>query len=104
MLDKTTPDIYASGPSEFIYLVSKSSLICTDSFHACVFAILFDKPFKVFKRKDDNKDMFSRIETLLGMFGINANENVGKTIFIDNKIRDSVLEIKRAELINALKL
>lgn len=104
LLDKTTPDIYVSGPSEFIYLVSKSSLICTDSFHACVFAILFDKPFKVFKRKDDNKDMFSRIETLLGMFGINANENVGKTIFIDNKIRDSVLEIKRAELINALKL
>ena len=48
--------------------------------------------------------MFSRIETLLGMFGVNANENVGKTIFIDSKKRDSVLEIKRAELINSLKL
>lgn len=104
LLDKTNPKIYVSGPSEFIYLVSKASIICTDSFHACVFAILFNKPFKIFKRVDETKDMFSRIVTLLEMFGVDAMENVEKTILVPEKIRDSVLEIKRLELINVLKL
>ena len=31
-------DYYSCGPSEFIWLVKNSSFICTDSFHASVFA------------------------------------------------------------------
>lgn len=37
-------DLYALGPSEFIYMISHAKLILTDSFHACVFSFIFEKP------------------------------------------------------------
>ena len=49
ILDKNSP-FYACGPSEFLYLEKNAFLICTDSFHSSVFAILFRKPFLVFER------------------------------------------------------
>ena len=70
ILDKKDP-FYACGPSEFLYLEKNAFLICTDSFHSSVFAILFDRPFKVFERQDslDGKvNMNSRIYTLLTKF------------------------------------
>lgn len=60
---------FTFGPSEFIYLFSKAELILTDSFHACVFAMIFSKPFVVYSRIAGNKkNMNSRIDTLLGDF------------------------------------
>ena len=41
--------------------------IVTDSFHACVFSILFKKPFVVWGNKSRG---MSRFESLLGMFGL----------------------------------
>ncbi len=104
LLDITDKSIYVSGPAEFIYLISKASLVCTDSFHACVFSILFSKPFIIFKRKDSNNDMFSRMETLLGIFNVDLNQNIGKTIVIDPEIRDKVLKEKREQVENFLNM
>lgn len=104
LLDKTNKKIYISGPSEFIYLVSNAENVCTDSFHACVFAILFGKPVYVFKRKDKEEDMFSRIETLFRLFGININDMVGQAIVIDKKTRDQVLNVEKEKLVKLLKL
>lgn len=60
---------YECGPSEFLYLEKNAFLICTDSFHSCVFAILYKRPFIVFDRIDENMmNMNSRIETLLDKF------------------------------------
>lgn len=56
--------VYASGPSEFVYLIEHAELILTDSFHACVFAFLFHKPFLVYGREGKENDMFSRMDTL----------------------------------------
>lgn len=100
MLKSEELKYYICGPSEFIFLVSKARLICTDSFHACVFSILFSKPFVIYKRNDSNKDMFSRLETLLQMFDIDINQNIGKTIYIDAAMRDAVLDVKRKDVIN----
>ena len=36
-------DLYALGPSEFIYMISHAKLILTDSFHASVFSFIFEK-------------------------------------------------------------
>jgi len=44
-----------------------AKLVVTDSFHACVFSILFHKPFYVLPNKGRG---MSRIESLLKMFGI----------------------------------
>ena len=70
LLDINDP-LYESGPSEFLYLEKNAFLICTDSFHSSVFAILYNKPFIIFKREQNNmNNMFSRIETLLDKFQI----------------------------------
>lgn len=67
ILDKKDT-FYVSGPSEFIYLEENAELICTDSFHSCVFGILMDTPFMVFNREDKHMSMNSRLETLLTKF------------------------------------
>ncbi len=98
LLDKSNPDIYVSGPSEFIYLISRANVVCTDSFHACVFSILFGKPFMVFKRNDGNNNMLTRIETLLSLFDIELKENLEKKIIISKEKVDEVLKKGRSEL------
>lgn len=70
LCDINFPQYYNSGPDEFIYLVHHAKLVITDSFHACVFSILFKTPFYVFEREDDNVKMNSRIETLLSTFDL----------------------------------
>lgn len=67
ILDKNSP-FYETGPSEFLYLEENAKLICTDSFHSSVFAMIFNKPFIVFEREDNTVSMNSRIETLLSKF------------------------------------
>ena len=67
LLDKHS-SFYQSGPSEFLYLEKNAFLVCTDSFHSCVFAIIFNKPFVVFNREDSYENMNSRLETLLKKF------------------------------------
>lgn len=64
ILDEKSP-FYENGPSEFLYLEKNAFLICTDSFHSSVFAILFNRPFVVFDREDSQVSMNSRIDTLL---------------------------------------
>lgn len=55
---------YTIGPGEFLDYFNNADCIFTDSFHGSVFAILFEKPFVVFKRGNMN----SRIDTLLDKF------------------------------------
>ena len=63
--------VHQAGPSDFISLIANSSYFVTDSFHGCVFAILFHKPFAVIRRQQKSQvEMFSRIDTLLNAFGL----------------------------------
>lgn len=70
LLDKSIRDIYAADPCEFLYLIDNAELVCTDSFHACVFSILLNSPFAVFNRLGKEKSMNSRFDTLLGLFNL----------------------------------
>lgn len=69
LLDQNQPEVYITGPAEFLYLVSHAKLVLTDSFHACVFSFLYGKPFLVYARQGNNS-MISRMETLLKKFNI----------------------------------
>lgn len=60
--------LFDSDPYEFLFLEKNAFLICTDSFHSCVFSILFETPFLVFERQDREDKMNSRIDTLLNKF------------------------------------
>ena len=87
---------YQSGPEEFLYLINHSYLVCTDSFHSCVFSFIFNKPFVVFKRKGCSDYMYSRIETLLQKFNLRNREFSGQ---IDKK----VIDVDYNEAYNILK-
>ena len=78
LLDKNDP-LYKTGPSEFLYLEKNAFLICTDSFHSSVFAILFNRPFIIFEREHKNvSNMNSRFDTLLNKFKIHNRKFEGK--------------------------
>lgn len=59
-------------PFEFINLIRKSALVCTDSFHATCISLIFEKEFVEFLRFNDNdkKSQNSRIRNLLSHFSL----------------------------------
>lgn len=64
--DGFSNDPFPVGPSEFLNLILHAEYVLTDSFHASVFSILFNKRFRVFGRNSAGGNMNSRLETLLG--------------------------------------
>lgn len=77
LMDKTGK-YYNIGPSEFLFLIHQSSLVCTDSFHACVFSLLYDKSFLVFDREYKGANINSRIDNLLGSLKLKNRRFSGK--------------------------
>ena len=74
LLDKDVYEHYVTGPDEFIWAIEHAKLVYTDSFHGTVFSILFRTPFVVCNRIGNavEEKMGSRIDTLLGYFGLEA--------------------------------
>lgn len=106
VLDKRNPELYIINPSEFIYLISHAKLILTDSFHACVFAFIFNKPFLVYKRQGE-EDMMSRLNTLLSKFSLErkyVDSGLANELFeCDYKEGYITLEQEKKKLIDYLK-
>lgn len=53
------------GPEEFLNLIYNARFVLTDSFHASVFSIIFNKDFRVFSRRIGKSNMNDRLYTLL---------------------------------------
>lgn len=88
ILDKKDP-FYVSGPSEFLYLEKHAFLICTDSFHSSVFAILYNRPFIIFDREQKGvENMNSRIDTLINKFKLKNRKYNGECITKENLEHD----------------
>lgn len=99
ILDKNSP-FYECGPSEFLYLEKHAFLICTDSFHSSVFAIIYNTPFLVFNREQKTLvNMNSRLETLLSKFKLEKrkyNEKITQDDLVcDYKEAYKILEKER---------
>ena len=71
-------------------------MICTDSFHSCVFAILFNRPFVVFDREDSHVKMNSRLDTLLNKFNL-------KSKWFNDKITKEQLQANYKEVYQILE-
>lgn len=58
---------FESGPQEFPGLINGAEFVVTDSFHACVFSMIFEKPFVVLERNKSGEkgNMNSRIYDFL---------------------------------------
>lgn len=104
IIDVISPDspYYNIGPSEFLYLERNAELIVTDSFHSCVFSMIFKRPFIVVDRNDHGmQSMGSRLDTLLGKFGLERRkyqtESFGRLASepIDYSIVKDILETEK---------
>lgn len=104
--NKNSP-FYNVGPAEFLYLEKNAFFIATDSFHSCVFAMLFSSPFIVVERDDEEESMHSRIETLLGRFNMENriyNGEITKEMqVIDNQHIFPILEQEKDKVIQFLE-
>lgn len=68
-----------AGPSEFLSLMAGAEIICTNSFHGTVFALIFEKQFVSIAHETRNE----RIKNLLEIAGL-----CGRQICSDGIIRD----------------
>lgn len=105
--DYKNMEYYLPTPDEFIWLVHNATYICTDSFHATVFSLLFHKNFMVWKRKQSGcEDMFGRIDSLLTVVKLKDRVFNYKISSIEEKIDwnnvDNTIELERIESINYL--
>ena len=69
LMKEDKPELYSAGPGEFLTLIDRAALVCSDSFHCIAFSILMKKPFIVYARKGKHNNMSSRMDTLLNKFG-----------------------------------
>lgn len=102
---------FSSGPAEFLDLIDKSEFVITDSFHACVFSIIYNKPFYVFLRDESNRNLKTnaRIEDMLNEFGlsnriVSPDELLHKDKFepINYSMVNRILATRRQESIDFL--
>lgn len=93
------------GPSEFIWLIAHAKFVCTDSFHASVFSVLYRTPFAIFERVSANEDMSSRFDTLCATFGLEGRRVRSGELAapIDWEAVDGRLEHARASSLDYLK-
>ncbi len=85
-----------TGPCEFIWLIQHCDYVCTDSFHACVFSIIFHRDFAIFHRKQNGMEgMFDRIDTLLHNTGLEQCIDNSEAHIINWSKVDSEIEKRR---------
>ena len=100
VLDPDTYYFEQIGPSEFLWLIHHAEYVMTDSFHATVFSIIYNKRFIVCKRNSKNMPkMFGRIQNLLELtnnkdriFSAEDFSDIGTSI---NQLKDSELFMRR---------
>lgn len=103
------------GPMEFITLIKNASIVCTDSFHATVFSILYQREFYVLKRfsdrsKESQNSRLYEILTTLNLINrlILDERRFHRDSVIDYNIVYKTLNSKRKHsekfLINALEM
>lgn len=64
------------APNDFLKLIENSTAVLTDSFHATVFSLIFNKEFWVFGRNSGSYNMNTRIDNILKLY--NATERLIK--------------------------
>lgn len=74
---------FSQKVEQWLSCIDNSDYVVTDSFHGCVFCILFNKQFIVYGNKERG---LSRFTSLLGMFGL-ENRLVDADIAVDEAVK-----------------
>ena len=107
--DFADDELYSVTPEDFISLVAKAEIVCTDSMHATIFSLIFHTNFFTFQRfsNSDIDSRNTRIESLLSLTGhedrlVSELRSIPEKIAIDNWDKTD-LEIKKLQN-NSLRL
>lgn len=89
---------FGIGPDKFLKYIKEAKYIITNSFHATVFSIIFNKNFVTFTTKRSS----SRMVDLLNKLGIseriyNEKFNIDKNIDYD-KVREKLIDMRKSSL------
>ncbi len=81
--------LYNISPQKFLGLIKNAECVITDSFHAVVFSIIFNREFWVLNRDNNNggNSMISRIGDLLKLFQLEERYVLNFKDFINKKDR-----------------
>lgn len=99
ILDKNSKH-YLSHQFDFLNYIDNAQHIYTDSFHACLFSILFKKKISVYSRKQNisEDNMLARITNLFAMFGQKIDLEI-KNEFNSNDFNfDNLLKLKEQSI------
>lgn len=104
------------GPAQFINLISNAEYVCTDSFHATVFSVLYERKFFTFNRfaQQTSASTNSRLTSILKILGLESrmtdskrkitNEDLKEIDFTDSiKKLNSMRKKSEEYLINSLE-
>ena len=102
LLDMNNFNHYAVGVEEFLYLINHATLLCANSFHGTALATIFKRPFIVYRVGMLRTTRFSRIGSLLELFGLSERATdtalkvrVADPLEIDFSRRDEMLPRER---------
>lgn len=92
--DKRVDKYLDVSPYDFLYILSKSSYIVTNSFHGTAFSILLNKPFWSCEVEGTNQ----RISSLLKKIGLSS-----RTVAFDERINPNSINVNYLEANNKLQ-
>ena len=72
--------IYDGAPCEFVWLIKNAAFICTDSFHACAFALNYKKEFYLLRRARKSED--DKFDDFLSRYGLTDRNVKDESRFI----------------------
>lgn len=106
--DFSEPSHYGISPAEFVWLIHHAKAVCTDSFHASAFSVIFGVGLRAFPRVQKGMtDMFGRIRDLLtplGLMDLTYGESKdGKLSTALSPEARTVFEAEREKSLNYLK-
>ena len=106
--DLSDKKYHSCTPDEFLYLIKHATLFITDSFHGCVFSIIFHTPFLARERENtigEKSGTESRIISLLEMFALDDRYNCVPSCVFDINFdhADEMLNLKRKEFMSYIE-
>lgn len=87
---------YDISPEKFVNLIRGAKYVCTDSFHGTCFSIIFQKPFTVFNRYNENAKISrnTRIESLCKKIGVEDRRFCDKALSFEDSIDYGIVNAK----------
>lgn len=87
------------GPQNFLWLIDHAEWICTDSFHATAFSVIFEKKLVVKYDAENGNRITSLLDSFRDMI-VKSDNVIGEYSFSDTSSRIKKLEMKGKAFIN----